>query len=98
MRTARTLAVIAIVIGGAGCGRQDPLERNVSVPTLNRFATWRSHVASDYNPDLARRIENALLEIRLNIAGDRELKRQLGEKVAGGSEAIDETVRQRVNG
>jgi hypothetical protein len=45
-----------------------------------------------------RRVEVALLEIRLSITAERELKRQLGERVVGGTQEIDEAVRQRVDG
>jgi len=70
----------------------------ISAPTTTRLAAWRSHVASDYNVDTLRRIEEALQEIRLSFAAERELKRQLGETVAGGTDSIDESVRQRVHG
>ena len=87
-----------MLIGLGGCGPRDPLEEVVSVPTINRFAAWRSHLASDMNAELVRRVELALQEIRLAESGDRELQRQLGEKVSGGREALDESVRQRVHG
>jgi len=82
----------------AACAARDPLERVISVPTTGRLAAWRSHAASDYNVDTLRRIEEALQEIRLGVAGERELKRQLGEKVEGGVGFLDESVRQRVDG
>jgi hypothetical protein len=82
----------------AGCGPRDPLERVINVPTVNRLATWRSHAASDYHVETVRRIEEALQEIRLAITGEQELKRQMGERVTGGVEAIDDAVRQRVDG
>lgn len=98
MRGSRAVPLLVFVFAAIGCGPRDPLERSVSVPTPNRFAAWRSHLASDSNPDTVRRVEQALQEIRLNIAGERELKRQLEDTAAGGKEAIDEAVRQRVHG
>jgi hypothetical protein len=87
-----------LVLGVTGCAPRDPLERGIHVPTVNRLAAWRSHAASDYNVDRVRRIEEALQEIRLSISGEQELKRQMGEHVAGGTDAIDEAVRVRVDG
>ena len=98
MRAARALVIVALLLAVPGCMPRDPLERVVSVPTASRLATWRSHVASDYNVDTLRRVEEALQEIRLHVTGERELKRQMGERVTGGSETIDERVRQRVDG
>ena len=93
-----SLAGLWLVLCLAGCDSRDPLERVMSVPTVNRLAAWRSHVASDYNVETVKRIEEALQEIRLAITGEQELKRQMGEKVTGGSDAISEAVRQRVDG
>lgn len=98
MQPARALLLIFLVAGGAGCGSRDPLEQVISAPTMGRFAAWRSHLASDSNRANLRRTEEALQEIRLSVAAERELKRQMGERVDGGSEAIDEGVRQRVDG
>ena len=98
MRRARPIVVLAGWLLLAGCAPRDPLERVVSTPTTGRLAAWRSHAASDYNVDTLRRIELALQEIRLSFAGERELKRQLGEKVEGGVDSLDESVRQRVDG
>ena len=92
------LAGLSLVFCLVGCGSSDPLERLIDVPTVNRLASWRSHVASDYNVETVKRIEEALQEIRLAITGEQELKRQMGEKVTGGSDAIGEAVRQRVDG
>jgi hypothetical protein len=73
LRFARALLLVAVLLGGAGCAPRDPLERTISVPTLSRFASWRSHLASDANADTVRRVEVALQEIRLSITGEREL-------------------------
>jgi hypothetical protein len=98
MQTARALLLVMIALSAAGCAPRDPMERIVSVPSTGRLAAWRSHLASDSSAETVRRVEEALQEIRLSIAGERELKRQMGERVEGGTEAIDEAVRQRVNG
>lgn len=98
MRPASALLLFIVVACGTGCGPRDPLEQVVSAPTMGRYAAWRSHLASDSHAANLRRIEEALQEIRLSVAGERELKRQLDERVEGGSKAIDEAVRQRVDG
>ena len=98
MQRVRSVAASACLLLLAACAARDPLERVISAPTSGRLAAWRSHAASDYNVDTFRRIEEALQEIRMSVAGDRELKRQLGEKVESGVDPLDEAVRQRVDG
>jgi hypothetical protein len=92
----RLLAILALLIL-TGCAR-DPAEQVVSVPTAVRFATWRSHLASDSSLELRRRVELALQEIRMKEAAEREIRRGLGEKVAGSVVELDEAVRRRVDG
>ena len=79
MQRVRPVAALACLLLLAACAARDPLERVISAPTTGRLAAWRSHAASDYNADTLRRIEEALQEIRLSVAGERELKRQIGE-------------------
>lgn len=98
MPRAVALSLIALLLLTAGCGRRDPLERTVSAPTSGRFAAWRAHLSSDSNVELVRRVEEAVQEIRLSVSGARELQRMSGEEVTGGAAAIDEAVRQRVDG
>ena len=98
MRCVPPVAALACLLVLAACAARDPLERVISAPTTGRLAAWRSHAASEYNVDTLRRIEEALQEIRLSLAGERELKRQLGEKLEGGVGSLDESVRQRVDG
>jgi hypothetical protein len=93
----RALSIAALLLGPLGCTR-DPMERVVSARTTSRLAAWRAHVASDYNVETMRRVEQALQEIRLNVTGNRELKRQLGESITSGTEVIDEAIRARVHG
>jgi hypothetical protein len=97
MRRVRTFSIVAIAVIWGACGPRDPLDRVISAPTSGRLAAWRSHVASDYNVDTLKRVEQALQEIRLHVTGERELKRQMGESVPAGAETIDEAVRQRVD-
>ena len=94
------LAVLmsVVLVATTGCTSRDPMEQPISVPTPVRFAAWRSHVGSDSNPELRRRLDTALQEIRMNAAAEREIKRGLGEKTLAGSEALEEVVRQRVHG
>ena len=98
----RAILVMALAAGAllapAGCGSRDPLERTVAVPTATRFAAWRSHVESDSGPELRRQVEDALQEIRLRVAGEREVKRVMGEAIEVGSASIDEGLRARIDG
>jgi hypothetical protein len=80
-----------------GCEPRDPLERMVKAGTPAAFTSWRSHATSDASADTRRRIEDALQEIRLNVAAEREIKRANGEKVDTSAESIDEAVRDRIN-
>jgi hypothetical protein len=98
MQPARALLVVAILLTVSGCGPANPLDQTVAASSPARFAAWRAHVVSDASPDTRRRVDEALQEIRMSITGERELKRQMGERVASGSEEIDEAVRQRVDG
>jgi hypothetical protein len=94
----RALSILALVLGVVGCAPGDPLDRFVSARTSDRFATWRAHITSDSSVEIRQRVEEALQEIRLNLTGERELKRQLGEPVMSGTESIDDALRQRVDG
>jgi hypothetical protein len=93
-----SLAGVCLALAVTGCAPRDPLERVVNVPSASRFSAWRAHVASDYNSVTARAVETALQEIRLSVVADREVKRQMGESVAGGTPEIDESVRKKVEG
>ena len=97
MGRARALSILAFLLGTIGCAR-DPMESVVSAPTTSRLAAWRAHVGSDFNVETMRRVEQALNEIRLNVTGDRELKRQLGDPITSGTDVIDEAIRERVHG
>jgi hypothetical protein len=82
----------------AGCGPRDPLDQIVAAPTLGRLSSWRARIASDSDSTTRRRVEEALQEIRISYAAEREIKRQMEEPVVRGTEALDEAVRQSVNG
>lgn len=98
MHSSRLLFAIAILLALSGCGPSDPLDHTVSASSPARFAAWRAHVMSDGGVETRKHVDEALQEIRMSITGERELKRQRGERVASGSEEIDEAVRQRVDG
>jgi hypothetical protein len=100
MRTLHRLgwAVVAMGLSVTGCQRADSLDRKVSAGTPSAFAAWRAHITSDSSAETRRRVDEALHEIRLKFAGDREMKRVLGEPVPAGTDSIDEAVRERVNG
>jgi hypothetical protein len=93
------LAAVAalLVLGVLGACQRDPLDRKVSAATPTAFSVWRSSVDSDSGPEMRRRVADALLEIRLKIAGDREQQRLTdAETRAAGS--IDDAVRAKVDG
>jgi hypothetical protein len=100
MRTSRTvlLAMIIVPLGILGCQRGDSLDRKVSAGTASAFSAWRAHVASDSSRENRRRVDEALQEIRVKFAGERELKRVMGEPVVPGTESVDDAVRERVDG
>ena len=98
MGRASILSAVTVLLVMAGCAPSDPLEQKVSATTADRFATWRAHIMSDSGAETRRRVEEALQEIRLQVAGERELKRAMGERVTSGTDVIDEAVRERVNG
>src|SRR4051812_32639908 len=98
MRRVVAITAGAILLGNAGCEPRDPLDRIVSARTPVGFATWRSHINSNYSAEDRRRVDEALQEIRLRISGEREIKRRLDEPPNGGTETIDEALRERANG
>ena len=98
MRPIRALLGIVVLATMAGCAPRDPLEQVISAPTLSRLSSWRARMASDGSANIRVRVEEALQEIRLSYAGERELKRQLDERVVSGTEVLDEAVRKRVDG
>jgi hypothetical protein len=85
------------ILAAIGCGPRDPLERMVKAETPAAFSSWRSQATGDASADTRRRIEDALQEIRLNVAAEREIKRASGEKVDTSAESIDEALRDRIN-
>ena len=93
---AATIAFLGAFAGG--CSPSDPLDRKVTASTLGRLAAWRAHLTSDSSAETRQRVETALQEIRTAAAAERELKRTRGEPISPGSDAIDEAVRERVDG
>ena len=100
MRTSRAvlLAAISAPLMIWGCQRGDPLDGKVSARTASAFAAWRAHIASDSSVENRRRVDEALQEIRLKMAGDREIKRAMGEPVPVDTEGVDDAVREKVHG
>src|SRR4051812_6065178 len=98
MRRAGTFSAALALMAVLGCQPSDPLERTVVANSPSAFTSWRSRVANDASADLRRRVEEALAEIRLNVAAEREFKRAKGEAITAGSESIDEGLRDRVHG
>lgn len=90
------LAVVAVLFALAACQR-DPLDRKVSAATPTAFAVWRSGVDSDTGIEVRRRVADALFEIRLKIAGDRELQR-LTDAETRAALSIDDALRAKVDG
>lgn len=80
-----------------GACQRDPLDRKVSAGTPTAFSVWRSSFDSDSGLEVRRRVANALLEIRLKLAGDRELQR-LTDAETRVSTPIDDALRAKVDG
>ncbi len=98
MRSFLGFFLVVCGAGLAGCGRSDPLQATVSARTPNALATWRAHIASDSNAAHRQRVEDALQEIRMAVAAERERKRILGEPITPGAEAVDVALSERVHG
>lgn len=93
----RCLAGAALLLVFGACQR-DPLERKVSAGTPTAFSVWRSGIDSDSGPDLRRRVQEALTEIRLKVSGDREIERLKGDQAARPASSLDDELRARVDG
>jgi hypothetical protein len=87
----------AVFVSLAGCQR-DPLEKTISAETPRAFATWQARFASDSNPEIRVRFNEALQEIRLKITGDRELNRAMGKPDSSSGMTVDEALAAKVNG
>src|SRR5688572_23469259 len=93
------LVAATIATGLAGCLRGDPLGWTVSAKDSRALALWRAKVHSGIGAENNRRLDEALQELRANIAGQRELNRWSGENTGeGGKEVIDAAVCARING
>jgi hypothetical protein len=92
-RAAWALVTLALV----ACQR-DPLDRTVSASSPTAFAVWRSGIDSESGPELRRQVNDALLEIRLKVAGDREIQRLAGAKPSADAGSVDDAVRAKVQG
>jgi hypothetical protein len=90
-------ALAASCLALAGCQR-DPMEKTISAATPTAFATWQSRIASDSNSEFRQRVTEAVQEIRLSVAAEREVKRVLGEPITPGNEEIDAGVRKTIDG
>jgi hypothetical protein len=96
--TRLTFAIAMIAVGVAGCLRGDPLGWKVSAKDPRALASWRVKIDGALNADHRRRLEQALQEIRMNIAGNRELNRWSGENADGAAaESIDEALCRRID-
>ena len=80
----------------AGCG--GPLDQKVSAKSPAALASWRANIAGSSSAEHRRRVEDALQEIRMAVAAERERKRILGQPIAPGAEAVDIALAERVNG
>src|SRR3954470_13292061 len=98
MRSAQAFLATVLLLGVVACEPSDPLERKVSARTATAFSGWRAHINSDSSVENRRRVEEALQESRFKIAGDREIKSRMGEKVDDSAESINDAVRERVDG
>ncbi|MBL9203045.1 MAG: hypothetical protein JNL39_21230 [Opitutaceae bacterium] len=94
-------AVIALFVSWlatflAGCG--GPLDQKVSAKSPAALASWRANIAGSSSAEHRRRVEDALQEIRMAVAAERERKRLLGQPIAPGAEAVDIALAERVHG
>jgi hypothetical protein len=79
----------------AGCTR-DPLDKTVLAKKQSDYESWRASIASDSGPDLRRRVEEAMQEIRMKAAAD--LTRGKTGQGAVAVPAIDEAMRKEIDG
>jgi hypothetical protein len=91
------LAACVIALTG-GCGPSDPWLQQVSAKSPTEFNIWQSRLAGKFSAADRTRIADALQEVRLQIMGERELRRAMDEPVISGSEAIESALRERVHG
>lgn len=89
-----TLLALAPLLGGCG----GPLDQKVSAKSPAALASWRANVAGSSSAEHRKRVEDALHEIRMAVAADRERKRILGQPITPGAEAVDVALAERVNG
>lgn len=88
------------LIGSAAllCGCGGPMDQTVSAKSPAALASWRANVAGGSSVEHRRRVEDALNEIRMAVAAERERKRILGQPITPGAEAVDLALAERVNG
>ena len=100
--TVRSLTLAATwsaVISFAGCLRGDPLQWKVSARDPAALASWRTKVDGAMGAAHRRRLDQAVQEIRMNVAGQRELNRWANDPASeGGQRPIDVALCGRIDG
>ncbi len=71
------------------CGPSEPTARRVSARTPIAFSIWRSDVGSALTPEQWQEFDTAIQEMKYRITA---------ETVATGTEAVDEALRERIDG
>ena len=99
MHAPRSLLALALpgVLALAGCLRGDPLEWKVRAPNPRALFSWRMTVDSAMGVENCRRLNEALQEIRLNVAAGRAVDRWLGQAVRPSMDDIEEAMCRRVH-
>ncbi len=81
--------LFAVVLLGAGCHPDNPLDERVSARRPLDYTMWRARIADRLDATQAQELDAMVEEIRLGI---------MVEGRATGSEAIDEALRQQIDG
>lgn len=87
--TLRTLACLLLSCVMVGCSPVKPLEQKIKAGSSNEFTLWRMHVRQSLDPAQWADVDVAVQEIKIRMMIDR---------IASGSEAVDEAMRARIDG
>ena len=89
LRRALLLVITGLSLLGSGCLRSDPHQIRIVAKSAWAFGNWRSREAGSLTLDQWREFDAMIQEIRLRIMGERK---------ATGSVAIDQAMRERIDG
>lgn len=80
---------VLLMLVAAGCSRSGPLESKVTASSPISFAMWRNELGTDLSSEQWQEFDQAIQEIKFQVAA---------EFAATGTEAVDQAMRERVNG